>query len=136
MTWKFKTVNKCLVLVTTKHENNKKRTNQKSSHQEPANPLPYSGRLWASLGFSCAALRTDNMIRSTASCFSTTPDWNHSSTGRAFSIRYFHDYLSSAWVSQAPNHDLLSKSGGVAKHPAEVIDRRSDSLTNPCYLAA
>jgi len=102
------TVNKWLVLVTAEHENNKERTHHNASHQYPANPSPYGGRVWALSGVSCAALETDNVIRSTASCFSTTPHWNHFSTGRAFSSKYFHDYLSTdicAQPSGAPWND-------------------------------
>ena len=97
------TVNKWLVLVTPEHENNKERTHHNASHQYPANPSPYDGRVWALSGGSSAALETDNVICSTASCFSTTPHWDHFSTGRAFSSKYFHDYLSTDMCAQRPH---------------------------------
>jgi hypothetical protein len=93
-------VNKRLVLVTAENENNKERTNHKTSHQYPADPSPYCSRLYALLGVSWVALETDNVIRSTARCFSTTPHWNHFSTGRAFSSKYFHDYPSTDMCAQ------------------------------------
>jgi hypothetical protein len=95
-------VGKRLGLVTAEHENNKERTHHKASRRYPANPSPYSGRLWTLSGSSCAALETDNVIRSTAGCFPTTPHGNHFSTGRAFSSKYFHDHLSIDMCVQRP----------------------------------
>jgi hypothetical protein len=81
-------------LVSAEHENYKERTHHKTGQQYPAKPSPYGGRLWVLSGVSCAALETNNVIRSAAGCFSTTPHWNYFSTGRAFSSKDFHDYLS------------------------------------------
>jgi hypothetical protein len=96
------TENKRLALVTADYEKNKERTNRKTSQQYPANPSPHGARLSALSGVSCVAPETYNVIRSAASCFSTTPNLNHFSTGRAFSSRYFHDYLSADVSAQRP----------------------------------
>jgi hypothetical protein len=110
------------VLVTAEHENNKDHTHHKTSRQYPANQSPYGGRLKVLSGVSCAALETDNVIRSAASCFSTTPHWNHFSTGRAFSRRYFHDYLSTDICVQRP---APHAHGGVGRFGVRLAGKRT-----------
>ena len=64
--------------------------------------------MYALSGVSFAALETYNVISSAASYISTTPHFNHFSTGQALSNRCFHDYLSA---------DLSAQWFAYPKHP-------------------
>ena len=75
------TENRQLLLVTAKNENNKERTNHKTSHKYPANPVPQGGHFYTISRVFLAALETYNVIRSAASCIATAPHLNHFSAG-------------------------------------------------------